>query len=289
MRFLAALTILFAATPALSAALETPEQIRACVIANAPAVSNVQAIELRTTDRVGSERLMHAHVYARTDADSFRRVLVRFDRPEELSGSAFLLVERENGNELIVRSPDLPNVTRIVGRQMLKSVMGTDFSYEDFEQLRSLNQPAEPRLLEDASIEGRAAFVLETKPANPEFSAYERVRSYVDKQTCLVTRIELYEAGGKLRKTMTASAERFRNVGSVWVANEIVMRDERDQTETRMLVESFDVDADIPAIMFDVEAFSVAKPDLATPPPVAPPLEVELGAPPTSQTTPDAP
>lgn len=255
MRIATLIPILLATLPlvAQAAALETAEDIRKCVIANTPDESHVQAVELIAVDRVGNARVLRAQVYGRRDENGRRRVLVRFSKPEELVGSAFLFVERPGGNELVVRSPEMQGTKRITGREMLSSVAGTDFTYEDFERLQALNQPGKLERLPDGVVDGRPAWVLQTRPAHPEHSAYGRVLHYVDKQTCLMPRVELYEPGDRLRKVLTASPERFRELGSVWVYNEIVLSDVRDGTKTRLIIESFDIDADIPVSVFSIE------------------------------------
>jgi len=245
--------LLLAPAGARAAAAKTAEEIRACVVANGPEVTHVQVVQLTATDRVGNQRLTRAHVYGRRDKSGLRRVLVRFTEPPELVGSAFLFIEREDANELVVRSPDLGSVKQVTAGEMMGSVAGTDFSYEDFEQLRTLNRPGALARLDDAPVGDRNAWVLETKPADPAGSAYERIVHYVDPATCLPLRSEMF-ARGKLRKVLSVEPGRFRELGSVWVFQEAVMRDVRDGTETRMMIESFDMDADVPAATFTVEA-----------------------------------
>ena len=245
-----------AATPDASARPETAEEIRRCMVANAPDVDHVQSVEFVSTDRLGGERTGRAQVYTRRDGEGKRRILVRFAEPEELVGSAFLVVERASGNELLVRSPDLPAVKRVAGRELLGSVAGTDFSYEDVQQIRNLPRPGAVQRLPDTEVDGRGVWVLETRPADGEISAYESIRSFVDRETCLLARAEFYESGGKLRKLLESKPERFRRIESVWVANEAVMRDVRDGTETRVVIESFEVDAEVPAELFKLEGGS---------------------------------
>ncbi len=92
---------------AAAAELETADEIRRCAASNAPDLDNVQAVELIARDRLGGERVVEANIYTRRDPQGFRRVLVRFTRPEDLDGAAFLLIQRADANELIVRSPVL--------------------------------------------------------------------------------------------------------------------------------------------------------------------------------------
>ena len=78
----------------------------------------------------------------------------------------------------------------------------------------------------------------------------------------MISRAELFEHGDKLRKVMSADPGRYRQLGSVWVTRELLLRDLRDGTETLMVVETFDVDAEIPATSLTVESLA----ELQTPP-----------------------
>ena len=256
-----AVALACAAAPADSAEVHTAEDVRRCVVEHAPSLSNVQTIRLVSRDRVGAERVVTANIYTRSEAQGLRRILVRFSQPEELDGAAFLLIQREHENELIVRSPDLGSTKRIAREELVGSIAGTDFSYEDFTRFQRLNRPAALRRLADEQLEGRGVYVIESQPADAESSAYKRVRAYVDRETCIVLRSELYEAGDKLRKVMTASPERFRQVGSAWVSDEVLLRDVRDGTQTQLIVESFDIDAEIPAERFSVESLGARELD----------------------------
>ena len=256
--------------------LKTWEEIRDCVSENGPVVANIQSVSMTSKDAVGNERVVYANIYARHGENGERRVLARFRQPEELEGTAFLFIEQNGQAELIVRSPDLPGAKRIAGRELLGSIVGTDFSYEDFLQLQNLNRPRDPKLLPPQEINLRPVYVIEASPASPEYSAYERVVSFVDKDTCLITRVELYEPGHKLRKVMTAPPDRFRNLDSVWMANEVFLEDVRDGTQTRVVVESFDVGAEVPESAFSIESLDQEKPTLDAPRPKAPAIEPDL-------------
>ena len=74
-------------------------------------------------------------------------------------------------------------------------------------------------------------------------SAYESVISFIDQESCLPLKIECYEAGGRLRKLITLDPAQVIQPGGIWVAQEVRVKDLRDETETRLIVEEIVVDA----------------------------------------------
>ena len=111
--------------------------------------------------------------------------------------------------------------------------------------------------------------IEQPKPVAETDQLSQRIVHYVDPATCLPLRTEMFERGGKLLKVLSVAPGRFRELGSVWVFQEAVMRDLRDGTETRLMVESFDMDADIPAATFTVEALEhvgAGQPEKGPPP-----------------------
>ncbi len=50
-------------------------------------------------------------------------------------------------------------------------------------------------------------------------------------------RAELYERPEQLRKLLTAPPDSVKQIGSVWIAHDLLMRDLLDQTQTRFRVE----------------------------------------------------
>ena len=90
-------------------------------------------------------------------------------------------------------------------------------------------------------------------PSPEAGSAYERSLSFVDKRTCVPIRTELYEVGGRLRKLLTANPDRIEDTQGLWLPRELVMEDVRDQTQTTLVIESIEVNKEIPNKLFRVD------------------------------------
>ena len=107
--------------------------------------------------------------------------------------------------------------------------------------------------------DGRAYWQLETTPAEESTSVYRRIVSRVDPETCVLMRAEMYEADMTPRKILTALPESVEREGPTWVAHEMRMRDLRDGSETRLLVDAIDLDAKNTDVPFTPEALAEQK------------------------------
>jgi hypothetical protein len=224
--------LLLISTPA--AAVEIPAEIEACMKQNLPASTSVQAIELRARDRSHFEQVMHANVFWKRQDDGNSGILMHFSEPVDIRGARFLIKQRQPENEMYIYMPGLLKVRRVTSRKISSSVMGTDFSYEDFERLHGVLSDLKLEQSPDEVVSGRPVYVLISYP--DENSGYVKIASYIDKQTCVVLKTEFYERGDQLRKQLSVEPSAIQETGSIRYPAELLMKDLRDKTETRLLV-----------------------------------------------------
>jgi hypothetical protein len=243
-------TLLMCAPAGYAQEAETSGDVAACMERNVPEPDSIRAVRITARDRLGSEQVTVVKMYGHRTEDGFRRLLVRFLEPEDVRGSSFLIIEREGENELYFKSTELETPKRITGGLRSSTLFGTDYSFEDFEHLQAFRRPETSRRLEDSTIGNRPVWVIESRPAEPGDSAYARILSFVDKNTCVALRMEMYEPGGLLRKELDVNPDFVRRSGSIWIANMTLMHDLRDSTTTQLLVDSTEQDVDFPEGMF---------------------------------------
>ncbi len=213
------------------------DQIARCARDNRPAQNILQTVELTSTDRLGNELVRRATVYSGNAPDRVRALYLQLIYPSDLSGSRLLLAEREGLTQVFVAIAGTLDLTRLNAAGGSSRLFGTDFSSEDLARLYGMNKPGHSQRLEDGQSEGRPTYVIETRPQETEDSTYALVVSHIDKDTCVVLRAELYERPEQLRKLLTAPPASVKQIGSVWIAHDLLMRDLLDQTQTRFLVE----------------------------------------------------
>jgi len=223
---------------------------QACARKNLP----TRTLELRATftkvDRVGGERVSRAKVIGKKLDDGLQRAVLRFDRPVDVRGTAMLMIENATGpSDFYVYSPDERRTRRISGKSS-GGLFGTDFSYDDFENWRGFSKRSKTELLPDAVEAGRSVYVIAGTPAAEDGSSYERIVSYIDRETCVVLRIDSYEPGAKLRKVLHADPASVEKTGEIAIARSIELQDVLDSTRTRVSIDAIRLDLDLPDRLF---------------------------------------
>jgi hypothetical protein len=239
--------------PALGSTQAAPDPIaeaQACASKNLPE----RTLELRATftkvDRVGGERESRAKVIGKKLGDGLQRAVLRFDKPRDVRGTAMLMIENPSGaSDFYVYSPDERRTRRISGKSG-GGLFGTDFSYDDFENWRGFGKKSKPERLPDAVEAGRPVYVLAGSPANDETSTYERVVTFIDRETCVVLRIDSYEPGPKLRKVLRSDPASVERAGDLSIAKSLELEDVLDGTRTRVAIDAIRIDVDLPDRLF---------------------------------------
>jgi hypothetical protein len=233
----------------LSTAANIPEQIKTCMAKNLPEDTSVQSIELRARDRAGYEKILQADVYWKRDQNRQSRVLMYFNEPVDVRGARFLIIQNEPQNDMYIYMPGLFKVRKITSKRISTSILGTDFSYEDYERLYGILTDLKLEQYPDDVLNGRPVHVLNSYPDGN--SGYEKISTYVDTETCLALKTELFERGHRLRKSLTIDPAVIKPVGNINVPRELLMKDLRDETETRMIIRDIRLGMPLEDDLFD--------------------------------------
>lgn len=131
------------------------------------------------------------------------KALVIFDSPGDVRGTAFLsFTHKEGSDDQWLYLPALKRVKRIASSNKSGPFVGSEFAYEDIS-----SQEVEKytyRYLGDDSWEGREHFMIARDPVDPK-SGYSKQIVWIDKEHYRTWKVEFYDRGGKLLKTLTAA------------------------------------------------------------------------------------
>ncbi len=248
------LGIVVAAPNAAATERKSVGEILECLQRTRPLTNTVRTIRLVSQDRVGEEHLLRGKVYGGLSRTGFRTLLLELSDPESVRGLTVLITERTGANHMFVSPAGLPVVRQIRGAPGSSNLFGTDFSYEDLERLYGLDLPSETHKLgsSETPMEGRPFWLLETTP-DQETSSYERIVSLIDEETCVLVRAEMFESGFTPRKILTSNPDSVTREGSTWVARDIMIRDLRDGTQTRLVIDDVDLAAEHVGVPFTPE------------------------------------
>jgi outer membrane lipoprotein-sorting protein len=125
------------------------------------------------------------------------RMLIRFTAPPEVKGVGFLSLPRPGKNpDQWLYLPSMKRERRIAAQDRSASFVGTDFNYEDMEELD--HAKFDVKLLADATEAGQSCFVVEARPrAEAGRSLYERKLLYLRKDVLYLVRMDLFRPGEK--------------------------------------------------------------------------------------------
>jgi hypothetical protein len=254
---MAGLLALLAGGPAAAAAGDV-EEVLACVRKNAPRSALVQVVELVSVDRNGRERVQGGKLSAKRGADGVGRLLLRVEEPPDLRGSAFLWIQKPKGSEIFVYLPEMKKVRRVSSRQLRGKLLGTDFSYEEIARIGAPGE-GEAKRLPDGEKDGRPVFVLEATPDKESGSAYTRVTSFVDRETCVPLEVAFFGEGAAPEKLISVDPTRITKEGEVHVPRLVRARDLAKGTESRLVTHAVEVDPELPDEMFSSSRLEQSK------------------------------
>jgi hypothetical protein len=220
------------------------DEVLACMSANSPQEALVQVVELVTVDRAGSERTQTGKLAMKRFPEG-GRIVLRVEDPPDLRGTAFLLIQKPDQSDMFTYLPELKKVRRITSHTLRGRLLGTDFTYEELDQMLAISRADEPVLEGSGTADGRPTWTLRTTPGPESGSSYTKIVTQVDQVTCLPIVIDFFEAGEEPAKTLTCDPERITQEGGVHVPRLIQMEDHKRGTRSRIVTHSVEVDPEL--------------------------------------------
>lgn len=232
---------------------QTAAAVMACMRANIPKTLTVKDVQLDASDAAGGTRTMKGKLYATRDDDKLR-AMIRISAPGDLAGAAYLLRERDHGDEMYVYIPALSKVRRVNGAAADGSLWGTDLSFSDVRQLGNAFTGSDPKLGKDEVLDGRPVHVLSVMPGASDSARFTRLLAWVDAKSCVALRVDFYE-GQTVRKRLTVDAGSLRQDGGYWYASQLQINDLGRGSNTRLKVLDIHPDDALPGRLFNPATF----------------------------------
>ena len=175
------------------------------------------------------------------------------------SFSEYLAPAREKGTKMLklgdqlwMYSPQSDRIIRIAGHMLRQSMMGSDFSYEDMLEDRSLADTYSAEVLGSESFGERDCWVLKLT-AHVGDVAYHSRKIWVDKERMLALREDRFAKSGKLLKT--AEIQEVFQANRRWYPKRALFKDALSKGKgTELIIESIEFDVEIPKHIFSKAA-----------------------------------
>jgi len=174
------------------------------------------------------------------------RLLIRFNYPNDIRGTGFLVWEHpDSDDERFLYLPSLGRVRRIAGTEAQESFVGSDFTYEDIggrefdDYSYSFAGPDGEHASWSPAGGGvaRPAWRLESRRRSAS-AEFPRVVSLVLKDSLLVVAADVYNRRNEKQKVYTV--RRFEQIENIWTVMASEMTNALEKTRTELVVETMD-------------------------------------------------
>jgi hypothetical protein len=235
-----------------AALAESLEDVEACVASNFPKKSSAVSFELRSRHRDGFESKHAGRTYWRRSAQGRTESLICMEQPPSVRGLAYLALQDDSGVAVWGYLPEKQRVLRIHASAAAKRarIGRTAISYDDLRYLPINLSGAEPEKISNALVADREVFVVRLSLPPGGDSPYARVVAFVDRESCVALRTELYETADKLLKILTVDPGEIRRTGGIRLAHSMTIEDLKNEVVTELKVLQVEVDPELPDPMF---------------------------------------
>lgn len=169
---------------------------------------------------------------------------IEFTAPARDKGTRFLKLE----DGMWIYLPAVEKATKIAGHMLRQSMMGSDFSYDDLMENKKLKELYDIRLTGSDTAFGKECYVLDLNAKNEEV-AYTRRKLWVDKESFIPRKVELYAKSGRLLKEIGITD--FQRIADRNYPTRIRMVNKlRQNTYSEMVLTDIQLDAEIPLKIF---------------------------------------
>jgi len=178
--------------------------------------------------------------YAQGDEQAY----MEFTAPAREKGTRFLKL----ADEMWMYIPSVEKATKIAGHMLRQSLMGSDFSYDDFTENKKMLDAYDIEVLDSDTFLGTECYVLELTAKIEEVSYYKR-RLWVSKENYIPLKTELFAKSGKLMKELKVLE--VKKIGTRHYPVHIRMENKlRKDTFTELIFEEIKIDVPIPEKVF---------------------------------------
>ncbi len=175
-------------------------------------VDSKSEITLRMKAANSQERVRETTTITKlSDSKGHNMRVIIFNSPSDVKGTKTLLVEKDGDDDIWIYLPALKKVRKIAASNKKDSFMGTDLSFGDIIQDRV--EDWKHKLLKDEVIDGKNCYAIESLPNNSAVAdniGYSRRVSWIDKESFIATKSEVYDLSKQLYKRFL-----YRNIEKV--------------------------------------------------------------------------
>jgi len=203
--------------------------------------------EMILIDKDGKEETREMIMFSQKGEDEKTSTLMRFLSPKSVKGVTLLNID--DGEKIYLYMPAYNKPRRIASSSKGDEFMGTGLSYEDM-GMDYENKDYEKKLLEETDRE----YIIEVLPSEEDVS-YEKIILHVDKENFYAKKVEFYEAGSELTKTLTIDKIKVEDTGKV-TPLEIAFTDMVENRVTKIIIKEIEYNVELSSSFFSIRTLS---------------------------------
>jgi len=208
-------------------------------------VSSRSRMVITARDGSTTERLIDQYS---KDGSNGARTMIVFQRPANVAGTRFLTMDNASGgSDQWIFLPNLGRVRRIASSESGGSFMGTDFSYDDISSMDREVTLDNHSVLREEALNSNMCYVIQSVPKDSSYQ-YSKTITWVDKNSYLIYRAEMYNRRGELIKVMEQSD--FRDIQGRVTPMQTKISTTAAGTSTTIYMEIMKYDDPIPESVF---------------------------------------
>ena len=199
--------------------------------------------EMVLIDKDGKEETREMIMFSQEGEDEKTSTLMRFLSPKSVKGVTLLNID--DGEKIYLYMPAYDKPRRIASSSKGDEFMGTGLSYEDM-SMDYEDKDYEKKLLEETDKE----YIVEVLPSGGDVS-YEKIILHIDKENFYAKKVEFYEAGNELTKTLTINKIKVEDTGKV-TPLEIAFTDMVENRVTKIIIKEIEYDVELSSGFFSI-------------------------------------
>ncbi|MFV0505939.1 MAG: outer membrane lipoprotein-sorting protein [Bacteroidales bacterium] len=181
--------------------------------------------------------------------------LIKFLQPADVKGSGFLSVENSKDDETrYLYLPALRKSRRISTGEDSDSFMGSDFTYEDIDEM--VMEDYSFKLIGSETVNGIDCHKVEAVPSNEErkkISGYSKSIYYVSKDNFIVNKVDFYDKHGELFKILKGTnIKAVPGTTNFYRAYTLTMENLKTKHKTILSYSNIQINTDVDEEMFSV-------------------------------------
>ncbi|GHU25903.1 hypothetical protein FACS1894172_19770 [Spirochaetia bacterium] len=202
--FIGIFTLMFADIIYAQTAAEIVDASRNRISANT--VSTRSRMIITAKDGSKTERVIDQ--YSKDDPKGNSRTIIVFQSPASVAGTRFLTVENPGkSNNQWIFLPEFGKSRRVDASEGSGNFMGTDMSYDDISSANRDPGLDTHTLIREENMNGQACYVIQSIPKDSSYQ-YSKIIQWIDKNTKIAYKIELYDKRGTQVKILETSQVR---------------------------------------------------------------------------------